>query len=253
MNQDSENREVMETDGEAPSEHPTPNRFEEEGRRAEEAGRRLKRRILIVMVAMVVFAVVAIPLMTLLDRALGEKEDPEQPYTPPQRPTGVLWATPDYDRLIDIRKDPDYLALDRDVRLSHGEVTKTLEPSKMSSYSPAVKVLYDLVQALIDGDADAYNALFSERYAMDVGMPDLEAPFTMQRVYNIVITEVEERTVSTAADGKYTEYLYKLEYMINRNDGTYRVDIGHDASRPQYFMLTDREGEVLIDALRYFE
>ncbi len=255
MNQDpntytdpEDGREVS-SENEPPESEPAPNRYEEEGRAAAEASRKLKRKILIGIVAMVAFAVIAIPLISLLDG--GEKED-DQPYVPP-KPGTVIFCTPDYDRLIDIRKDPAYLELDRDVYLVRDGNKKALSPSKLSAYSPAVQVLYDLVQALIDGDADAYNALFSERYAADPKMPDLEAPFTMQRIYNIQITEVEERTVSTAEDGKYTEYLYQLEYMINLNDGTYRVDIGHDASRPQYFVLTDREGEVLIDALRYFE
>ncbi len=251
MNSESNMYQEPETGGEASSEkRETPsNSYAEEGLRAAEATRKLKRKIIIGIVSMMVFAVVAILLIALLEG--GDKEDTE-PYKP-SKPGTVIFYTPDYDRLIDIRKDPDYLELDRDLYLVRDGNKKAISPNKLSSYSPAVQVLYALVQALIDGDADAYNALFSERYAANPKMPELEAPFTMQRIYNIQITEVEERTVTTAEDGKYTEYLYQLEYMISRNDGTYRVDIGHDASRPQYFMLTDRDGKVLIDALRYFE
>ncbi len=250
MNQDPNNTpNTSITSDEAAGQTAPVNQFEEAGSIAAEASRKLKRKIIIALVAMVAFAAIAIPLISLLD---GNNADGDDPYKP-SKPGSVIFYTPDYDRLVDIRKDPDYLNLDRDIYLVRGEVKKAIPEDRISSQSPAVQVLYQLVQALIDGDADAYNALFSERYAADPDMLPLEAPFTMQRIYDIVITEVEERSMSSAEDGKYTEYLYKLEYKISRNDGTYRVDIGHDTSGSQYFQLSDREGTVLIDALRYIE
>ncbi len=248
-NKDETTADMQEHGGEPeaiPVEGSTLNQFAEDGLRAAEASRKLKRKIVVGIVSMLFFAVIALPLIALLD---GSADKDPEPYIP-SKPGTVIFYEPDYDRLIDIRKDPDYLELDRNIYLQRNEVKILLEPSRLSAY-PAVEVLARLVQSLVDGDADAYNELFSERYIADPDMQKLEEPFTMQRVYNILITEIE---IKDAEDGKYTEYYYKLEYMINRNDGTYRVDIGHDSSRPQYFMLTDREdGKLLIDRLVYLK
>ncbi len=220
------------------------NHFVEESRQAKEATRKLKKRMIIVLCAMLGFVVVAIPLIGILENISAGSEE-TLPQKPP-KPNSVIFVEPDYD--ADIMKDPEYLELDRSVRLADGNITTTLDPKKVHAYSPAVGVLYDLVQAVIMGDADAYNALFSERYYAE---NDPEPPFTMQKVYEIVITKIREQTKSDAT-GKYTEYIYSVEYKIHYNDGTYRTDIGHDASRPQYFQLTDRENDkVLIDRLMY--
>ncbi len=238
--------EVEEATAPAETENPAPD-LQAEADRAREATRKLKRRMLIVIAAMVVFAVVAIPTITFIDRRLNG-EDESRPITPP-KPDSVIFYTPDYE--ADILEDKEYLALDRDFRLAQGLNTTTLDPDKMNSYSPAVQVLYELVNAVIAGDADAYNALFSDRYVSDPKNPPLEDPFTMQRVYDIVITKEREQAVTDSESGKYNEYIYSVEYKIRKNDGTYRTDIGHDASRPQYFQLTDREGSVKIDRLMY--
>ena len=40
-----------------------------------------------------------------------------------------------------------------------------------------------------------------------------------------------------------------VEYMIRQNNGTFRTDVGSDAIRKQGVVMTDREGELLIDAI----
>lgn len=223
------------------------NQFEEEGRRAAEAAKKLKRRVVLGIILAVVFVAVAIPLLTLLDKA---KDDSGATAVKPSKPSSVIFYTPDYDRTVNIRTDPSYLALNRAVRLKRGQYTVTITEDDVSNLSPAVGVLYELIESIINGDAETYNALFSDRYYAEDGV-EPEDPFTMQRVYDIVIEELREQTVKDTIDGQYTEYIYSVEYKINRNDGTYRVDIGHDASRAQYFVLTDRDGEVKIDRLVY--
>ena len=46
----------------------------------------------------------------------------------------------------------------------------------------------------------------------------------------------------------YTKSIYTLEYQINKNNGTFRRDIG-DGSKQQYFVVTNRTGEWLIDSI----
>lgn len=217
--------------------------FEEQSRAARESTRRLKRNMIIVLVCMAVFAVVAIPLINLLDNLQGGGTAEETQKLPP---SSIIFVTPDYD--YDIMQDEDYLQLNR--RIYHYDersgLTEELTDKNVAGYGPAARVLQDAINAIIAGDADAYNELFSDNYYAN---HEPEAPFTMQRLYDIKITKVNE-SLKSGEKGKYTQYEYEVEYKIRLNDGTFRTDIGHDESKKQYFILSDSvTGDVLIDQI----
>ena len=217
--------------------------FEEQSRAARESTRRLKRNMIIVLVCMVAFAVVAIPLINILDK-LQNGEDTEETGKLP--PSSIIFATPDYE--YDIMQDEEYLQLNR--RIYHCDersgLTEELTDKNIGGYGPAARVLREAINAIIAGDADAYNALFSDNYYAN---NEPESPFTMQRLYDIKITKVNE-TIKSGEKGKYTQYEYEVEYKIRLNDGTFRMDIGHDESKKQFFILSDSvTGDVLIDQI----
>ena len=217
--------------------------FEEQSRAARESTRRLKRNMIIVLVCMVAFAVVAIPLINVLDK-LQNGEDTEETGKLP--PSSIIFATPDYE--YDIMQDEEYLQLNR--RIYHCDersgLTEELTDKNIGGYGPAARVLREAINAIIAGDADAYNSLFSDNYYAN---NEPESPFTMQRLYDIKITKVNE-TIKSGEKGKYTQYEYEVEYKIRLNDGTFRTDIGHDESKKQYFILSDSvTGDVLIDQI----
>ena len=217
--------------------------FEEQSRAARESTRRLKRNMIIVLVCMVAFAVVAIPLINILDK-LQNGEDTEETGKLP--PSSIIFATPDYE--YDIMQDEEYLQLNR--RIYHCDersgLTEELTDKNIGGYGPAAKVLREAINAIIAGDADAYNSLLSDNYYAN---NEPESPFTMQRLYDIKITKVNE-TIKSGEKGKYTQYEYEVEYKIRLNDGTFRTDIGHDESKKQYFILSDSvTGDVLIDQI----
>jgi hypothetical protein len=125
-------------------------------------------------------------------------------------------------------------------------MTEELTDKNVTGYGPAAAVLRAYINAVIAGDADALNALFSENYFAN---HEPEPPFTMQRLYDIKLTKINE-TLVQGEKGKYTQYEYEVEYKIRLNDGTFRTDIGHDESKKQYFVLSDSvTGEVLIDQI----
>ena len=217
--------------------------FEEQSRAARESTRRLKRNMIIVLVCMVAFAVVAIPLINILDK-LQNGEDTEETGKLP--PSSIIFATPDYE--YDIMQDEEYLQLNR--RIYHCDersgLTEELTDKNIGGYGPAARVLREAINAIIAGDADAYNSLLSDNYYAN---NEPESPFTMQRLYDIKITKVNE-TIKSGEKGKYTQYEYEVEYKIRLNDGTFRTDIGHDESKKQYFILSDSvTGDVLIDQI----
>ena len=217
--------------------------FEEQSRQARESTRRLKRNMIVVLICMVVFAVVAIPLINMLDGLQNGGEEEETKKLPP---SSIIFATPDYE--YDIMQDQDYLQLNR--RIYHCDdrsgMTEELTDKNVTGYGPAAAVLRAYINAVIAGDADALNTLFSENY---FASHEAEPPFTMQRLYDIKLTKINE-TIVADEKGKYTQYEYEVEYKIRLNDGTFRTDIGHDESKKQYFVLSDSvTGEVLIDQI----
>lgn len=217
--------------------------FEEQAAKAREASRKLKRRMIIVIVCMVAFAVIAIPLIKLLDNAsVGGNEET---LGPSMLPHGNFYE-PDYE--CNIMQDPEYLNLNRRI-YHHDERTGEMEElteKTLNNYGPAAVVLCDMINAVIAGDDEAYNELFSPNYYAN---REPEAPFTMQRLYDIKLTKVSETAV-VGEKGKYTQYEYEVEYKISRNDGLFRTDIGSDESKKQYFILSDSTSdEVLIDQI----
>ena len=217
--------------------------FEEQSRAARESTRRLKRNMIIVIVCLVAFAVIAIPLINVLDNLQNGGTVEETQKLPP---SSIIFATPDYD--YDIMQDEDYLQLNR--RIYHCDersgLTEELTDKNVAGYGEAARVLREVINTIIAGDAEAYNACFSANY---FAYNEPEAPFTMQRLYDIKLTKVNE-TIKSGEKGKYTQYEYEVEYKIRLNDGTYRTDIGHDESKKQYFILSDSvTGYVLVDQI----
>ena len=213
--------------------------YEAQAEQAKEATRKLKRRMLIVIAGMVAFAVVAIFLIRVLDGvSVGGNEETDGPS---MLPHGNFYE-PDYE--CNIMLDPEYLDLNRRI-YHHNEKTGEMEElteKTLNNYGPAAVVLCDMIDAVIAGNCDAYNDLFSDNYYAN---HEPEAPFTMQRVYDIKLTKVDEKTVQ-GEKGKYTQYEYEVEYKINRNDGLFRTDIGSDESKKQYFVLSDSTSDVVL-------
>ena len=126
-----------------------------------------------------------------------------------------------------------YLGKDRSIKYcsdpSGYGLTLAVTDENREEFDAGVLFLCDYIQTIIDGDADAYNACFAERYFEE---NDRQKAFAPQMVYGTVITYQKEQT-----DGDSKLITYKLEYMIFENDGSFRRDILSDASRPQRIVL----------------
>ena len=144
----------------------------------------------------------------------------------------------------DILKNEQYLERNRlvyycDDPYGYG-VTKAITNENRSEFNAQVLFLYQYVQLIIAGDEDAYNACFSEDYFKDA---DPQGPFSPQMLHNIKIRYYMRESANVVT--------YRLDYMIYRNDGTFRRDIGSDVSRYQLITVrTDGNGEIWIDEIR---
>ncbi len=220
-----------------------PLNFEEQSRQARESTRKLKRRMIIVIVCLVVFTVIAIPLISYLDN-LEKQQSVEELES--KKESTIIFYEPDWE--LDIMKDPAYLALDRTVYYNDTQygITVALDQKNQDKYGPAVEVLNQMIQLIIAGDADGYNELLSENYLEN---NDFEAPFTMQQLYDIKLSKIQETNV----DGQYMQYEFEIEYRIRNNNGTFRTDIGSDEAKKQYIILSDStSSDVLIDQILGF-
>lgn len=217
-----------------------PLNFEEQSRQARESTRKLKQRMIIVIICLAVFTVIAIPLISFLDN-LEKQQSVEELES--KKESTIIFFEPNWE--LDIMKDPAYLALDRTVYYNDVQygITVALDQKNINKYGPAVEVLNQMIQFIIAGDADGYNQLLSVNYLEN---NDFEPPFTMQQLYDIRISKVQE----TIVNGEYTQYEFELEYRIRNNDGTFRTDIGSDESKRQYVILSNStSNDVLIDQI----
>lgn len=219
--------------------------FSEQSRQAREATQRLRRRMIIVLICLGVFAVVAMPLISWLE-ALENQSAKEEIVT--GKPNTIIFYEPDWE--LDIMKEKGYLALDRSVYFHDARygLTEVVDESNKDKYGPAVSMLYRMIEYIIAGDHESYNALLSENYFKTEGN-EAEAPFTMQQVYDIKLTLIKES--EPELNGKrFKQYEFQVEYRIRHNNGTFRTDIDEGESRKQYFVLSDSTtGEVMIDQI----
>ena len=196
--------------------------------------------MIIVIICLAVFTVIAIPLISFLDN-LEKQQSVEELES--KKESTIIFFEPNWE--LDIMKDPAYLALDRTVYYNDVQygITVALDQKNVNKYGPAVEVLNQMIQFIIAGDADGYNQLLSVNYLEN---NDFEPPFTMQQLYDIRISKVQE----TIVNGEYTQYEFELEYRIRNNDGTFRTDIGSDESKRQYVILSNStSNDVLIDQI----
>lgn len=170
------------------------------------------------------------------------------------RPNGsFIFYEADYK--YNIMNDREYLDLDRQIyfenplsgiTVSFNEDTLEDLPEDQKDY---IMVLYEFIDHAIHGKSAELNALFSEEYVEAGG--DLKRDFTMQQLYNIKITYID--TVSEVVDGNtHVSYDYWLEYMIRKNNGTFRNDMESDCIRKEYVRVTNRDGNLGIDVLSPF-
>ena len=186
--------------------------------------RKRRRLLLIFIISVVAVSVVAVAVIAAsYSRVSGVTEKKKGSYQ-------YVFYTPDYDE--NIYENPEYLRHNRFISYYDAQTgIKQVIGDNIDEYEEEVRLLCDLVQAAIDGDAEKYNSFFTDSY---FERHNKRERFTMQMIYGTVIS----KTVSNG------ETQYSLEYCIYRNNGTFRSDIDSDSSKKQYFVF-ERQGSEL--------
>ena len=141
---------------------------------------------------------------------------------------------------FDIMEYDEYLNLNRSVIYYEKDTgaSYSIDDTNYWGFGADIKLVYELIEALIAGDSDAYNSLVHE----DAGHFE---SFTQQQIYDIYITRNEISNIENG-DVTYTEYVVMVEYKIHENNGSFRKDIESDASRPQYLVIDNSSGKLLV-------
>lgn len=173
----------------------------------------------------------------------------------PQNITGntIIFYDANYD--YNIMEDENYLILDRNVRFenSHNGLTIEIVDDNLNDVPSDIRESFIVINNFIDyairGKYDELNSLFSDEYVEADG--ELKMNFTMQQLYNIKITYITDTT--TESNGySYPSQDFWLEYMIRKNNGTFRNDMPSDCIKKEYVRVTNRNGDHRIDVLTPF-
>ncbi len=205
--------------------------------------KKMKKKLVISIIAIVLGIILVLYLINLILPMIYNSMQPEET----ELIADYSFYEPDYEE--NIFDDENYMSLINAgiIEYDDGSSMRTsITQEDAYSYGQGVGLISDMLHTVINGDNEKYNSYFSEKYFKN---NEPKGAFTMQKIYDAQIKYFSSKTVEE--NGKtYNRYVYELTYLIYENDGTYRKDIG-DWKRPQYVVLTDREGKLLIDGFLY--
>ena len=201
-----------------------------------------KRRMLIAILSVFSALVLIWVLVSILENAQNKKNENEN------KPIAYNFYYADFEE--NIFEDTEYLELIKGEGIRycdmHSSVTVSIDEKTIDNYGDDVRFFWDFLQNIVNGDKDAYNAMFSNEYFRHNLAKEA---FTMQKIYDVQISKYSAEEIETDS-GNYTKFIYIVEYRILKNNGTFRNDIG-EGSRPQYITITNKSGEYLIDSIGY--
>ena len=209
--------------------------MEKQNQRLESASRQSRRKRVVTVILIVCAVIVLLSLATAsLDPDLlvkkwfgrGQGQGEEIDFYP-------------VDEHLDIRTDPEYAQLDHRVHYNDPATgaTYSLEAEELASAEPYACFFYYYFDSVISGDASLYATYFSDSYLRENELPD---DFTPQMIYDIRITPHSSGDTELGS-------AYLVDYKILRNNGTFRRDIGSNASRTLVFYLVEQEGELYVN------
>lgn len=183
--------------------------------------------------------IIPLVLAALLTSCGGKEDGKRSPYPEVELDGNFVIAD---DNEIDIEGDEEYLALDRNLYFKTGglEYAVTADDEELDE---GAAFFLEYFNAVLHGDEDRYNSMFSETYFVTY-IPQEE--FTKQMIYDMHI-----ELISRTENGDTLNLTYYVDYKIHRNNGTFRRDILHDASRKLCFVLSGEKDGLKIDSISY--
>lgn len=206
-------------------------------KRSTDQRKRSKKIIIAVFSCVIGFILLYYAISGIASRIDGK--EPEET----KRPSYIFYPA-DFDE--NIMEDNAYLDLDRSIYYSDPStgLTSTSQDDVPSMYRNYAFVIAEYLRYGIEGNNVALNSLFSSDYYENGGKNKEE--FTMQRLYEMKITYMGIPEENEDA------FLFKVDYKIQKNNGTFRNDMGSDCTKSEYFTLSQHEENILIDSIVVF-
>ncbi len=195
--------------------------------------KKLRKRILIAAAAVLLVALACIVILVW-----PEKKTQSTDYT--DALTDYKFFAVDNSNIF---SDPEYTEEMRKIYYEYlvGENSESvvLDDESVKEFDASVNFMYDYIGYIMRGEVDNYNNCFSSAYYKKIFPKEF---FTMQRLYDIKLINIGKRY-----ENGMTVYIFKLDYKILKNDGTFRKDIDSSSSRRKTIYVTDRDGRLAID------
>ncbi len=210
-----------------------------------------KKKILIFFIILVA-AIVILPIINMIDfdAILQKDEDEKEPEVTTVTLGRHHFTEPDYEE--DIMQDERYLEKNR--RLYYTYENETFEINGDAASHGSICVFLDeYFSAVISGDCDKYNSMFTDEYIEKYG----EKSFTRQKLYNINAECLRSEYLANGdANGKYKGYyvyFFEVTYNILDNNGTFRNDfLGDEGVSPVIFEIIDGNNEIKISGISVY-
>ncbi|MBE6636347.1 MAG: hypothetical protein E7618_00920 [Ruminococcaceae bacterium] len=167
------------------------------------------------------------------------------PSTPERQPVFLYEA--DYD--LNIFEEEEYMAEER--RLLYrvgGEGVYLANKTDCLNTGDVAIFFFDYFEAIIRGNHEQYNAMFTDSYLAEYGRKDR---FTMQQIYDVEMNQLREYTINEGEPDQTTVYEFRVGYRIRRNNGTFRDDLASRELRWQIYQLyqDDNTGEIKVNLI----
>lgn len=210
-----------------------PNEATAEVKKSEKKGLSLKNKVIIIIAALLAALAVCGIIITLI-QPNGNDDTGRKVYPPIDE--ALLSETKPKD--FDIMEYDEYIEMhDINIYYKKDNIKESVSADRSSYYGEAFSVVYNVITAIRDGDAEKYNTYMGKKEFT-------RKSFTQQQIYDILITfqpgYADDEEVS------YDKAVFKVEYKIHENNGTYRNNIESDSSRPIYFIVDNSSGEMLV-------
>ena len=119
-------------------------------------------------------------------------------------------------------------------------LTEAITDEDRTTFDVGVQFLEVYLKTVISGDHETYRTFFTDSYLKENRLPS----FTQQMLYRMCIYYCSSERLEEGVE----RVTYRLDYMIRKNNGTFRNDVGSDAIRPQFVvLLIDGEGNIKIE------
>lgn len=207
---------------------------------------RAKKLLLGMLVALAVLLLLnLIPFDQLTTSAVNDLPEETEPVV---TYGDAFFAIPDYDE--DVTQDEIYMKYNRLLTFTRDGESFAVTAETADGHGAVCLLFQKYMEALMAGDSDACNALFTDEYLEENGT----LRFAPQKVYDMKVSVVRSQVLTDGdANGEYKGYTVtycEVAYKLRQNNGTLRRDFYREGdTRSQIFEVLEKDDVAKINEI----